>query len=55
MAAVADGEQLLHACKSHLVRAMRTLPDCQPDGRGAGSKEIERAAGFDLGLQRQDN
>jgi hypothetical protein len=34
---------------------MRTIPDCRADGRGGGSKEIERAAGFDLALVRQDN
>jgi hypothetical protein len=52
---VDEGHQLIEACKQHLLRTMRTLPDCQPEGRGGGSKEIEAAAGFDLALQRQDN
>ena len=50
-----EGHRLLEACKQHILGAMRTLPDCQPGGRGAGSYEIERAAGFELELQRQDN
>src|SRR5712691_585931 len=42
-------------CTRHLFATMRTLSDCQPGGRGSGSKEIERAAGFDLALLRQVN
>ncbi len=52
---VSEGEKLIEACKQHLVSTMRTLPDCQPEERGAGSFEIERAAGFGLVLTRQDN
>ncbi len=52
---VAEGERLIEDCKQHLVKTMRTLPDCQPGERGAGSFEIERAAGFGLALRRQDN
>ncbi len=55
MELVDNGHRLLEACKEHLVRTMRTLPDCQPAGKGSGSHEIERAAGFELALQRQDN
>ncbi len=50
-----EGHRLLEACKDHVIRTMRTVPDCQPGGPGAGSYEIERAAGFELALQRQDN
>lgn len=50
-----DGKQLLERCKNHLIGAMRSLPDCQPYSRGAGAKEIEKAAGFELHLERQDN
>jgi hypothetical protein len=55
MELVDKGHGLLEACKEHLMRTMRTLPDCQLAGKGAGSYEIERAAGFELALQRQDN
>jgi hypothetical protein len=50
-----EGERLVEACQVHILRAMWTLPDCQPGGPGAGSLEIERAAGFGLALRRQDN
>jgi hypothetical protein len=52
---VNEGERLIESCKKHLLRTMRTLPDCQPRQRGAGSHEIEQAAGFGLALTRQDN
>jgi cytidylate kinase-like protein len=52
---VSEGEGLIESCKQHLVRTMRALPHCQPRQRGAGSFEIERAAGFGLALTRQDN
>ena len=52
---VAEGEKLIEGCKQHLIKTMRTLPECQLGGRGAGSYEIERAAGFGLALHRQDN
>ena len=55
MSVVLEGERLIEECKHHLVRAMRTLPECQPGGRGAGSSEIEMAAGFALALGSQDN
>ena len=55
MELVNEGNQLLDACKRHVMRAMGDMPDCQPGGHGAGSTEIERAAGFELALQRQDN
>ena len=50
-----EGERLVEECKLHILRAMWALPDCQPDGPGAGSQEIERATGFGLALRRQDN
>lgn len=49
------GQSIIVQSMDHLIGAMRTLPDCQPGARGAGSKEIERAAGFELALPRQDN
>ena len=52
---VVEGEKLIENSKQHLVKTMRTLPDCQPGAHGAGSYEIERAAGFALALGRQDN
>jgi len=55
MELVDEGDRLLEACKEQLIRTMRTLPDCQPGGKGGGSKEIERAAGFGLALERHDN
>ena len=55
MELVDEGEKLIDACKLHLLKTMRTLPDCQPRQRGAGSFDIERAAGFGLALLRQDN
>lgn len=50
-----EGTRLVDACKQHLVKTMRMLPECQPGGRGAGSKAIEDAAGFELHLEKQDN
>jgi hypothetical protein len=55
MQLIDEGHRLLEACNEHLMRTMRTLPDCQVGGKGAGSYEIERAAGFELALQQHDN
>ncbi len=50
-----NGHRLIDECQQHLLRVMRTIADCEPGSRGAGSVEIERKAGFDLSLQGQDN
>jgi hypothetical protein len=50
-----DGQRLMEACMSHLLRTMTTMPHCQPAGRGVGSTAIEKAAGFGLALSGQDN
>ena len=55
MALSEDGRRLIEECQMHLLRVMRTIPDCEPGGKGAGSVEIERNAGFDLSLSGQDN
>jgi hypothetical protein len=50
-----SGHALIAACQQHLMRTMQTMPDCAPGGRGVGSVEIERTAGFNLSLGAQDN
>lgn len=49
-----EGEKLVEQCKEHILATMRGLPECAPDGPGLRNKDIETAAGFALGLPRQD-
>ena len=51
---LADGGKLLEKLRNHVIRTMRTLPECTPKGSGARSKEIERAARLDLQLTEHD-
>ena len=48
------GDELLLGCKRHLRETMRAMPECRPDGPGAGNRDIEEAAGFALDLPIQD-
>jgi hypothetical protein len=48
------GAELLAGCKRHVIETMRGMPECRPDGSGAGNKDIEEAAGFRLDLPIQD-
>ena len=52
--AVASGQDLIDACKRHLLETMSSLPECAPDGPGLGNKALEEAAGFELGLPEYD-
>ncbi len=49
-----EGEKIIEKCKEHVLATMRMLPECSPDGPGWRNKDIETAAGFALGLPRQD-
>jgi hypothetical protein len=48
------GDDLIGRCKHHLLETMRGMPECSPGGAGAGSRLIEEAADFDLGLRGQN-
>src|SRR5581483_9568245 len=50
-----EGQQLIEACKQHILRTMRGMQECVPQtGRGAGNRQIELNAGFDLELAGHD-
>ncbi len=49
-----DGDKLVDQCKEHVPAAMRTLPECSPDGPGVRSRALEKEAGLALRLPEQD-
>lgn len=51
---MASGPDLITALKHHVIETMRRLPDCAPNGDGAGNREIEEASGLALELDSQD-
>lgn len=40
--------------KQHLIKTMKSLPECHPRGPGAGNKDLEEAAELGLELPYQD-
>jgi len=47
-----DGDKLIDQCKQHILAAMRTLPECSPDGPGVRARALEKEAGLALRLAR---
>jgi len=50
-----SGEDLVATLKMHVLAAMRDLPECAPDGKGARNADIERRTGLALPLSSQNN
>ena len=52
---VSTGAKLIEACKEHVLATMMVMPECAPrSGQGAGYRQIEQAADFDLDLGGQN-
>ena len=48
------GKRLLEDLKFHILDAMKSIGECQPNGSGCSYKDIQDLAGLNLDLPAQD-